>query len=165
VGISLDFIEACRKLIEIDSSPDLGTNDVVKYAAALCRDAGLHVEIQQETHNGVDQANLIARPVANRPDDELLLQTHLDTCDPGNYGFWTKTGSNPYNASIYLDTLYGLGSASAKLDFLCKLKAASELQGSNWRFPYVLVGTFGEELGMPGAIKLIRKKKIISQAA
>lgn len=162
----MDFIEAARKLIEIDSTPDTGSRDVAQFAADLCRKAGLHVELQEETHNGIEQANVIARPLPGRPEGEFLLQTHLDTCDPGNYGFWTKTGANPFNASIYLDTIYGLGCASAKLDFLCKLRAVSELKPqSGWKLPYVLVGTFGEELGMPGAIKLIRKKLINAKMA
>lgn len=162
----MEFIESARKLIEIDSTPDNGTREVALFAADLCRQAGLHVEIQSESHNGVEQANVIARPISFRPENELLLQTHLDTCDPGSYGLWTKTGANPFNASIYLDTIYGLGSASAKLDFICKLQAASEVMGQNpWRLPFVLVGTFGEELGMPGAVKLIRKKKISAKMA
>lgn len=162
----MDFVETARRFIEIDSTPDNGTSEIARYAAELCRSAGLHVEIQSETHNGLDQGNVIARPIGFRPDRELLLQTHLDTSDPGAYALWTKTGANPFNASIYQDTIYGLGSASAKLDFLCKLKAATEVANSRpWRLPYVLVGTFGEELGMPGAIKLIRKKKISASMA
>jgi len=161
----VEFIEACRRFIETDSTPDNGTREIAHFAADLCRKAGLHVELQNESHNGVDQANIIARPVAFRPDNELLLQTHLDTTDPGAYGLWDKTGANPFNASIYLDTIYGLGSASAKLDFLCKLEAAKAMQGSTLRLPWVLVGTFGEELGMPGAIKLIRKKRINAKMA
>lgn len=167
----LDFIETCRKFIELDSTPANGTREVAQFAAELCRKAGLHVEIQDETHNGIDQANVIARPIKVRPDSEFLLQTHLDTGDPGSYQLWTKTGANPFNASIYQDTIYGLGAANAKLDFLCKLSALSQLKtmnevaGSAWRFPCVLVGTFGEELGMPGAIKLIRKKKIVAKMA
>ncbi len=161
----MDFIETCRKFIEIDSTPDNGTLQVAQYAAELCRGLGLDVELQNETHNGLDQANVIARPLKTRPAKEFLLQTHLDTCDPGNFAFWTKTGANPFNASIYLDTLYGLGAANAKLDFLCKLQAMTELKNATWRLPCVLVGTFGEELGMPGAIKLIRKKKISATMA
>ncbi len=152
-------------MIEIDSSPSNGTREIAQFAADLCRKAGLHVEIQSETHNGCDQANLIARPIGFRPESEFLLQTRLDTCDPGNYALWTKTGANPYNASIYTDTIFGLGAASAKLDFICKLKALSELRGATWRLPTVLVGTYGEELGMAGAIKLIRKKKIAAKMA
>ena len=161
----MDFIEACRKFIEIDSTPLNGTLEIAQFAADLCQKAGLTVEIQNETHNGVDQANIIARPMKIRPDNEFLLQTHLDTGDPGTYGLWTRTGANPFNASIYQDTLYGLGSANSKLDFLCKLQAMIELKGAAWRLPCVLVGTYGEELGMPGAIRLIRKKKINAKMA
>lgn len=161
----MDFIEACRKFIELDTTPDTGTIELAQYAGELCRKAGLHVELQQETFNGVDQANVIARPLKIAPSEEFLLQTHLDTGEPGSYGLWTKTGANPFNASIYQDTLYGLGAANTKLDFLCKLKAVSELKSAAWRLPFVLVGTFGEEIGMPGAVKLIRKKKIAAKMA
>ena len=160
----MDFIEACRKFIEIDSTPANGNWELANYAADLCRRAGLHVEVQEDSQNGLAQANLIARPLETRPDDEILLQTHFDTCDPGNYALWTRTGANPFNGSLYLDTLYGLGAAT-KLDFLCKLSAALQLRGKNLKRPYVLVGTFGEEIGMPGAIKLIRRKKINAKTA
>jgi acetylornithine deacetylase/succinyl-diaminopimelate desuccinylase-like protein len=167
----MEFIEACRKFIEIDSTPANGTLEISKFAAELCRGAGLHVELQQETHAGLDQANVIARPVVGRPSSEILLQTHLDTGEPGTYQHWTRTGANPFNASIYQDAIFGLGAANTKLDFLCKLEAARQIndelvrRGGSWRLPFVLAGTFGEELGMPGAIKLIRKKKIAAKAA
>jgi succinyl-diaminopimelate desuccinylase len=164
-----EFVEACRKFIELDSTPAVGTADIAEFAAELCREAGLHVELQSEMMNGVRQTNVIARPSAERPAQEFLLQTHLDTCDPGAYGLWTRTGANPYSASIYqesgCDVLYGLGAADTKLDFLCKLYALNELRGRAWTLPPVLVGTFGEETGMHGAIKLIRKKMISAKMA
>lgn len=169
MNISNDFVECCRKFIELDSTPANGTVEIAAFAAELCRKAGLHVEVQSEAHNGVEQANVIARPMALRPDRELLLQTHLDTADPGAYALWTKTGANPFNATVYTDakgdTLYGLGAADTKLDFLCKLRAISEMKSSTWRLPPVLVGTFGEELGMTGAVKLIRKKLVSAEMA
>jgi succinyl-diaminopimelate desuccinylase len=166
-----DFIDSCRKFIELESTPATGTADIAEFAAELCREAGLFVELQSEMLGGVQQTNVIARPVPGRPPRELLLETHLDTCDPGAYGLWTKTGANPYSASIYSDSshgseiLYGLGAADTKLDFLCKLYALAELRGREWRLPPVLVGTFGEETGMNGAIKLIRKKMISAEMA
>ena len=166
-----DFIESCRKFIELDSTPANGTAEIADYAAELCREAGLFVELQSEMLNGVQQTNVIARPSSQRPAQEFLLQTHLDTSDPGAYGLWTKTGANPFNASIYTESapssevLYGLGAADTKLDFLCKLHAIAALKNSTWKLPPVLVGTFGEETGMNGAIKLIRKKMISATMA
>ncbi|HVK62188.1 MAG TPA: M20/M25/M40 family metallo-hydrolase, partial [Bdellovibrionales bacterium] len=168
----MDFIEACRKFIEIDSTPANGTADLARYAAELCRQVGLHVDLHVETLNGVEQANLVARPSEAMPAEELLLQTHLDTSDPGAYALWTRTGANPFSASIYTEgekgeTLYGLGAAGAKLDFLCKLQAINAVskRGKAWRLPPVLAGTFGEEVGMQGAVRLIRKKKISAKMA
>ncbi|RYZ75769.1 MAG: M20/M25/M40 family metallo-hydrolase, partial [Proteobacteria bacterium] len=169
----MDFLDTCRKFIELDSTPAMGTAELASHAAELCRAAGLHVELQTETVNGIEQTNVIARPTESRPEKELLLQTHLDTCEPGSYALWTKTGANPFNASIYSDSgnagevLFGLGTANTKLDFLCKLEAIKEVlaEGKPWRLPPVLVGTFGEETGMHGAVKLIRKKKISASMA
>ena len=166
----MNFIETCRKFIEIDSAPLAGNAELADFAAELCRAAGLKVEIQRENLNGLEQANLIARPAAGEiPVDEFLLQTHLDSSDPGSYGLWTKTGANPYNASIYQDNIFGLGAADTKLDFLCKLEAIRQLMAehgpSSFKLPFVLVGTFGEEQGMVGAVRLIRKKKINARMA
>lgn len=168
----MDFLDACRKFIELDSTPQIGTLEIAQYAAELCRKAGLEVELQTETVNGLEQANVIARPSSEKPAREFMLQTHLDTCDPGAYAHWTKTGANPFQASVYRESssdddeiLYGLGTANAKLDFICKLEAISQLSPSAWKVPPVLVGTFGEETGMHGAIRLIRKKKISADMA
>ncbi len=161
----MDFITACRKFISIDSSPSNGNWELVQYAAELCREAGLQVEVQQENLNGILQSNIIARPSESIPPDELMLQTHLDTPDPGAFALWTKTDANPFNAAIYQDAIYGLGAADVKLDFLCKLEAIRPLVKAKMKVPFVLVGSFGEEIGMQGAIKLIRKKKITAKRA
>ena len=167
----MDFLDACRKIIGIDSSPAAGTIEVARFVEQLALSMGLHVELQTEAWNGVEQANVIVRTSKEMPDREFMLQTHLDTPDPGAYALWQKTGANPFNASIYQspegDMIYGLGSADVKLDFLCKLyalgdaiKAGAGSTSKPWKIAPVLVGTYGEELGMPGAVKLIRKKKI-----
>lgn len=170
----MDFLDACRTMIGIDSSPSAGTLGVAKFAQELALKKNLFVELQLESWNGVEQANVIVRPKdfsnGELPQQEFMLQTHLDTPDPGPYALWQKTGANPFNASIYQeadgDRIFGLGTADVKLDFLCKLWALEAVVKAGggttkpWRQPPVLVGTFGEELGMPGAVRLIRKKKI-----
>ncbi len=171
----MDFLDACRKIIGIDSSPAAGTIEVARFVEELAKSMGFHVELQREMWSGVEQANVIIRTSAEMPEQEMMFQTHLDTPDPGAYALWKQTGANPYNASIYQspdgDMIHGLGSADVKLDFLCKLyafrdavKEGAGTASKPWRLPPVLVGTYGEELGMPGAIRLIRKKKIRPQA-
>ncbi len=164
----MDFIESCRQLIAIDSTPAHGNKELARWAAAFCRQRGLVVEEQIEVVGDLEQINIIARPASltERPGAEFLLQTHLDTADPGPFALWTETGSNPYDAHIIDGKIYGLGAADVKLDFLCKLEAMASFTGSrNWRLPPVLVGTFGEETGMQGALKLIRKNKVAAKMA
>lgn len=162
----MDFIESCRQLIAIDSTPTHGNKELAKWAAAFCRQKGLIVEEQEEISGDLEQVNIIARPSNERPSNEFLLQTHLDTVDPGPFSLWTDTGLNPFDAHIIDGKIHGLGSADVKLDFLCKLEAiASFGKERSWKLPPVLVGTFGEESGMQGALKLIRKNKISAKMA
>ncbi|QDK36212.1 M20 family metallopeptidase [Bdellovibrio sp. NC01] len=162
----MDFIEACRQFISIDSTPTHGNRELARWAAAFCRRHGLEVEEQEEIVGDLEQVNIIARPSKERPQAEFLLQNHLDTVDPGPFSLWTQTGSNPFDAHIMDGKIYGLGAADVKLDFLCKLWAIASFGNDRaWKLPPVLVGTFGEETGMQGALKLIRKNKIAAKMA
>ncbi len=153
-------------MIAFDSSPTQGTRELVAWLGDVARKRGLHVEIQEEVFGGEPQANIIIRPKADRPSLELLMQTHLDTPDPGPFGLWTETDHNPFDATIIDHKMYGLGTADVKLDFLCKLEALSGFSpDTTWRLPPVLVGTYGEELGMVGALKMIRKNKVSAKMA
>lgn len=161
----MTFIEACRKVVGLESTPSHGNREVAEFLGSLAKEMGFHVSYQSETLNGLEQANLIARPSADVPAEEFMLQTHLDTVEPGNFGRWTKTQSNPFNATIYGDELYGLGVADTKLDMLCKLFAAKEFLNHDLSLPIVLVGTYGAQSGMAGAVKLIRRKQVNAKKA
>jgi acetylornithine deacetylase/succinyl-diaminopimelate desuccinylase-like protein len=156
----LSFLDKCRRLIALDSSPSHGNKAAAEYLGELCAAAGLHVSYEEEILDGLEQRNLLARPTSGVPSEELLLQSHIDTADAGHFAMWTKTQSNPFNASIDEGLMYGLGVAESKLDFLCKLEAVSSLVASKWKRPVVLAATFGAQRGMAGAIKLVRKKKV-----
>ncbi len=161
----MSFLDDCRTLVGIDSTASHGNLAAAEFCRKLCESAGLHVELQYETLEGIDQCNLVARPQQDMPVREFMLQTHLDTVDAGHFGHWTKTQSNPFNASIYNDVMYGLGTADVKLDFLCKLEAVKPFLKHPLKLPFVLVATFGAQNGMTGAIKLIRRKKITATCA
>jgi acetylornithine deacetylase/succinyl-diaminopimelate desuccinylase-like protein len=163
----LNFVDTCRKLISLDSSPTSSTVELVDYLAGLATDAGLEVEIIHEIQNGITQANIIVRTEKFTPgNNEFLLQTHLDTVDPGNFSLWKNNDFNPYDAVIEDGKIFGLGAAEVKLDFLCKLNALKNLKDKKFNsLKPVLIGTFGEETGMQGALKLIRKNKINAKYA
>ncbi len=161
----MTFLENCRRLVSLETTPSHGNLSAAEFFGHLCQEADLFVEYQRESFEGVDECNIIARPQADMPAEELLLQTHLDTVHAGHFSHWTKTQSNPFNASIYNDVLYGLGVADSKLDALCKLEAIKTLKGRALRIPFVMVATFGAQKGMSGAIRLIRRKKLNAKYA
>lgn len=162
----MQFIEACRQLIAIDSSVTQGNIEAARFLGELATSLNLVVELQTEFDSGLEQANLIIRPLAGQPSQEVLFQGHLDTPDAGHFQLWTDNSHNPFDAIIKENKIYGLGTADVKLDFLCKLQALSTFAGvESWKCPPVLVGTFGEESGMQGMLKLIRRQKVNAKLA
>jgi acetylornithine deacetylase/succinyl-diaminopimelate desuccinylase-like protein len=160
----LNLIELCRTLTAIDSSISHGTADIAEFVANLCRPWGLEVQVQAEALNGVSNANIFVRPKGSNRQKELVLLARLDTPEPGEYARWSRTGANPFNASIDGDLLFGLGLADAKADFACKLLALKEFVKTEFKgVAPVVVGTFGPSSGA-GAIKLIRRKAVNAQS-
>lgn len=154
----MDFIEKCRTIIGFDTSPGQSNTPLVEWLKSQAETRGLFVEVQSGIVSDIEQSNIIIRPQASRPDAEFLLQSHLDTVDPGPFQMWKENDFNPFDGTIVDGNIYGLGTAEAKLDFLCKLEAMSQFSSnSNWKLPPVLVGTYAEESGMIGAMKLIRR--------
>jgi acetylornithine deacetylase/succinyl-diaminopimelate desuccinylase-like protein len=152
----MEFIEACKKLIGIDSSTGNGTGEAALFIQSVATSLGFDVTVQDEIQKGAEEANVICT-LGPKPDKvHLMLQTHLDTVDPGSFALWNHTGQNPFQATIHDNTLYGLGASDTKLDFLCKLFAASSFVGRNPTKSFAVVGTYGEEYNMNGAIRLIR---------
>lgn len=156
----MDFLDACRKLISIDSSPTNGTGDTAQFIKELSKGMGLGVHIESEIQRGIDEANVLCFPGEVKKNVHLMLQTHLDTMDPGSFALWEKNGKNPFHATIHNDQIYGLGVADTKLDFLCKLFAAKEFVGRTSKKDFAIVGTYGEEYTMSGAVHLIRHKTL-----
>lgn len=156
----MDFLAAAQKLISIDTCPTQGNAEAVRFLSNLAEGFGFSVHVTEEIVNGLTQANIFIRPKNKKP-QKILLQTHLDTVDPGSFGLWNKTGFNPYQASIRGEKIYGLGAADVKLDFLCKLYAMKRARWENLSGEAVLLGTFGEEEQMKGAIRAVRDRFIV----
>ncbi len=153
----------------MDTTPAHGNAEATRFLAELARARGFDVDVQEETQKETPQANLLIRLAGPRPDYELMLQTRLDTPDPGPFALWTKTGQNPFDAHIIEGEIWGLGAADCKLDAICKLEALTRFKAAHGgrvgSLPPVLVYTFGEETGMTGALKLIRKNKMNAKYA
>jgi len=161
----MNFLEVCKNVIAIDSSPTNGTGELCRYLKTVAESMGFHVRLEDDVQRGLEQANIICSTEPYSPNIHLMLQTHLDTVDPGSFALWDRTGRNPFQASIHDGKLYGLGAADTKLDFLCKLFAAQKFLKKSSTKTFAVVGTFGEEDSMQGAVRLIRHKTLIPKFA
>lgn len=161
------FIQNCRKLVGFDTSTSESTVEAVNFLKQLALENLLHVEVIEEVQNGIPQANILVRTQKFQPgDQEFLLQTHLDTVEAAHFSLWKNNDFNPFDATIINGKIYGLGAAEVKLDFLCKLEAIKKFKNQNFtKMKPVIAGTFGEESGMQGALKLIRKNKMNAKFA
>jgi acetylornithine deacetylase/succinyl-diaminopimelate desuccinylase-like protein len=158
------LLEEARRMVRINSETSRGNEELANYAQTLFQDRGIKTQLQQVTHSleGVSKRQfnvigILGDPLVDRKIRKgLLLSTHLDTVSPGRPENWTETAGDPYSAVVSENRIFGLGSADAKLDFLCKLHAATRFRERKLKQPIYLVGTCGEELGMFGARYLIK---------
>lgn len=158
------FLDEARRMIRINSVSSNGNEEIANYAAALMQDRGLKTQIQQVTHSNEEvskrQFNVIGilgDPLSDRKIRKgLLLNSHLDTVSAGIAENWTETGGDAFSATIKDGKIFGLGSSSSKLDFLCKLHAIERFRERKLKNPIYLVGTCGAEVGMFGAKYLIK---------
>jgi acetylornithine deacetylase/succinyl-diaminopimelate desuccinylase-like protein len=146
----VDFIQASERILSIDSSPSVGNGFVVDYAQDVARELGLKTEIATTIIDGVEQKLIFIRRGEPAP-NEVILWSSLDTLDPGSYSQWQETDHNPFLSTIKGEKIYGLGSATGKLDFLIKMQALKDFSKNPQTLSPVLVGSFGKEENFSGA--------------
>ena len=147
----MDLLAWAKRFVATSSVSHEGNERIAACAAELLEEAGLEpqldtVEIGNTSHRVVMCE--VGAPAKESVGEGLLLITHLDTVPPGDPEAWTATGGDPLCPTRDGDRLYGLGSADAKLDFVCKVAALSDLDRSRLRRRLRIVGTFGEEIGI-----------------
>ena len=149
-----DLLGWAERFIATPSVSRDGNREVANLAAELLCGIGLSVRLQPAGDPVPFQANVIAE-AGPRTGRDLLLLTHLDTVPPGNPALWTKTGGDPFAPTRRGDRLYGLGSADAKVDLVCKAFALGRTNLDALRRRVRVVATFGEEIGLRGTRHLL----------
>lgn len=161
----MSFVERCRQFIAIDTSPQAGTREAGLWLHKLAVEYGFDVDLQEEHFNGQEQLNIFIR-LGPSLGEEFLLQSHFDTANPGSPSLWTENMLNPFHAIIRDGKLFGLGACDAKIDLLCKIEALRFFsKDQEWKTTPVVAGTFGEQTGMQGMLRAIRKNKFSAKYA
>jgi acetylornithine deacetylase/succinyl-diaminopimelate desuccinylase-like protein len=154
--VTLPLLDWAERFIATPSVSRDGNLEIAERAAELFASVGLASRVDEVELDGVRHRNVIADLGPEPGSSEgVLLVTHLDTVPPGERAAWTATGGDPFRPTRDGDRLYGLGSADAKVDLVCKVAALAELERSELRRPVRIVGTFAEEIGLRGARHLV----------
>jgi acetylornithine deacetylase/succinyl-diaminopimelate desuccinylase-like protein len=159
-----NFQKACEEILGIRSVSTEGTEAIANHVSAIMQDRGLKTVVQQAAHSidGVSKRQfnvigILGDPLVDRKTRKgLLLLTHLDTASPGAHEAWNECGGNPFDVRVRDGEIFGLGAASGKLDFLCRVRAIEKFRERKLRQPVYLVATSGAELGMFGARYLLK---------
>lgn len=162
------LIEEALRMLRIDSITSNGNEELVNYALFLLQTKGIKAHTQQVLHSldevSRQQFNVIGvlgDPLVDRKTRKgLLLLAPLDTVASGLATHWNLPGMDPFSPVVSSgeasERLIGLGAASGKLDFLCKVHAAKKFVDRKLKTPIYVVGVCGSELGEFGGRYLLQ---------
>ncbi len=153
----LDILAWARRFVATPSVSRDGNDAIASLACELLTEAGAAPRRIPTMHEGREHFTVLADlgPPPDQAGAGLLLLTHLDTVPPGDSALWTETGGDPFAPTERDGRLYGLGSADAKVDLVCKAAALAELDPARLTRPLRVVGSFAEEIGLVGARCLV----------
>lgn len=145
-----NLILEAKELIATNSTPDYGTEDISKLIIKILQGMGASIKEQKFTVKGIANRNILAK---FGPDFEggLLLSSSIETVEPGDPYLWKITDYDPFNMIIKGDSIYGLGTSSGKLDWLCMVEAARSISNKKFKRPFYILATSGEHYGLVGA--------------
>ena len=150
----LDVVSWAERFIATPSVSRDGNAAMAELATELLAEIGVTARRERHELDGVEHWLVLADLPGSDPalgGEGLILLTHLDTVPPGPLDAWTATRGDPFRPTRDGDRLYGLGSADAKVDLVCKAAGLEQIDRSKLRRPIRVVGTFAEEVGLIGA--------------
>ncbi len=155
------LIQTIKKLISLDSQNPPGDEEkIAEFVSTYLKALGLKIKIYKFSDKRV---NVLATLKGRKQNKSLLLTPHLDTVPAGKS--W-KT--NPFNAKIIGDKIYGLGATDCKGNLASLLEAINSIVEDGVKLDYDLVfaATADEESGSSlGLIPLLERKLIKVDAA
>ena len=146
-GMRADVISATEALVRVDTAPGCSTGGLVDALVGELRALGAATHVQVGEHDGVPQANLVARLGGDGPAG-LVLAGHLDTVP------WRDEMRATTSPERDGRRLYGRGTCDMKGPIAAQLEAAARTADRLGR-PLVLAYTYAEEIGCHGAMRLV----------
>ncbi|MFA6034217.1 MAG: M20/M25/M40 family metallo-hydrolase [Myxococcota bacterium] len=162
--MSLDLTLASQRLISVSTVSDTGNLEALPLLYDLMQGMGLTVTLIPASSGGSEHATMVAR-MGPETGGGLMLASHIDTADPGEWDRWTICEGDPFNPVVKDGRLYGLGAAGGKIDWLAKVEAVRRLDALALKKPVYIVATWGEQMGLLGARQLVENGAVLPEFA
>jgi acetylornithine deacetylase/succinyl-diaminopimelate desuccinylase-like protein len=162
------FKDHAKRVLSIPSHAESGNEELVRYLHSLMHDFGFKPQLQQVNHS-IDrlskrQYNLIgysSDALVDRTTRRGVLFVNPIDVTTGNLShLWTSTQGNPHAPVLNEKGIIGAGAVQGKLDFLCRIYAATELLDKRHKNPIYLVGVCGSHYGMLGSRFMIESLSV-----
>lgn len=157
------LLEEAKRILSIPSHAESGNEEVARHFQNLMQNLGFKTSTQSVQHSvaglskrqmnvvGFSSDTLVDRTTRRG----LALVSPLDVTTGNLSHLWSSTQGNPYAPVHKSDRIIGAGANQGKLDFLCKILAATELLERRHKTPLYLIGTAASHFGMLGSKYLI----------
>lgn len=153
MALSFDLRRAVREVLSHDTGAPGGQRELLTYLMDLLYYGDFRIVEQAASFSDDDHTNLVG--MRRGGEGGLLLCTAI-----ARHGFedpspWTATEEDPYNPTERDGMLYGLGAVGGRLDLVCKVLAASNVERESLTRPVTIAGLFGPDARVGGAMYLL----------
>ena len=140
-------VKAALEVLAHDSRLDRPASDTISYLMDLLYYGDFRIFQQVASADGHDYVNLIGAKGPSEGEKPLWLISSVATGQLPHPNTWQRTGGDPFKPCVdeEFGQVYGFGATSGKVDFVCKLLAASTVGASELNRPLYVIGLFGEE--------------------
>ena len=140
-------VKAALEVLTHDSRLDRPASDTVSHLMDLLYYGDFRIFQQVASADGHDYVNLVGAKGPSQGEKPLWLISSVATGQLPHPGHWNRTHGQPFKPTLdeEFGQLYGFGATSGKVDFVCKLLAASTVATSELNRPLYVIGLFGEE--------------------
>lgn len=150
-------VDYLKELIPFPSVSSESNSDISDCVAKWLVQLGFDTErLNYEDINGVRKSCIQARK-GPKTGQGLAYFCHTDVVPVNS---WSFPKSGPWTPLIADGRIYGRGSCDMKGSLCCMLAAVDALQSVALKEPLYFVATADEEVGMPGARKVVEKSAI-----
>ncbi len=147
-------IEYLQELIPFPSVSTESNSDVTDCVEGSLRRLGFEIErLEYPDDQGVKKSCILGRK-GPETGCGLAYFSHTDVVPVNSWSF-PKAG--PWTPLISDGRIYGRGSCDMKGSLACMLAAAESMQTAKLQSPLYIIATADEEVGMPGAKKVVEK--------